>query len=287
MNIKVGGSFIRNKKYLKNGIYFINDIIDKNGYFLTYEQFKNKYDNIANFLEYTSLISSIKEYIKRLKIDPDVQLLEPIMPLALSILLQSKKGCRPVYARLVHTNSTISSINKWSEELNIHLDIKTDKLFQIPFRINKDSMLQWFQTRIIHRILGTNYLLEKMKIIDNNLCSYCHKEPERLVHLFFNCPIVKCFWRNVESLINSSCMDITLTLSAKTVIFGCKTYSDVLNTIIVIAKYYIFKNREKSHILQINKFKYNIMKRYKTEKYTAVKNMNNESFNKKWEPFLN
>jgi hypothetical protein len=77
-------------------------------------------------------------------------------------------------------------------------------------------------------------------------------------------------------------MDITLTLSAKTVIFGCKTYSDVLNTIIVIAKYYIFKNREKSHSLQTN-----IMKRYKTEKYTAVKNMNNESFNKKWEPFLN
>ena len=287
MNIKVGGSFVRNKKYLESGIYFINDILDKYGSFLTFEQFKNKYNNIVNFLEYNSLISSIKEYINHLKIDPGVKLIEPNIPLPLSILIKSKKGCRHVYDRLVHTNNITFSVNKWSEELKITLDIKTDKIFQIPFKINKDSMLQWFQTRINHRILGTNCLLKKMKIKDTNLCSYCHKEPETLIHLFFDCPVVKSFWRNLETFINSKCFDIRLTLSAKTAIFGCKTYCDVLNTILIMAKYYIFKNKEKSQSLHIDIFKKYIVKRYQTEKYIAVKNMNNEAFNKNWVLFLN
>ena len=97
-------------------------------------------------------------------------------------------------------------------------------------------MLQWFQTRINHRILGTNFLLEKMKIKDCNLCSYCHTEPETLIHLFFNCSLVNDFWRKVVTFINSKCFDIKLTLSAKTIIFGCKTYCDVLNTILVMGK---------------------------------------------------
>jgi hypothetical protein len=54
-----------------------------------------------------------------------------------------------------------------------------------------------------------------------------------------------------------------------------------------MAKYFIFKYKEKSQPLHIDIFKRYIMKRYQTEKYIAVKNMNNEAFNKRWVPFLN
>ena len=87
--------------------------------------------------------------------------MEPYILLPLSILIKSKKGCIPVCDRLIHSNNSISAINKWSDELKINLDIKTDKIFQTPFSVNKDSMLQWFQTRINHCLLGTNCLFEK------------------------------------------------------------------------------------------------------------------------------
>ena len=104
--IKVVGSPIRNKQYLKHGVHLINDVIDKDGSFLTYEQFKSKYGHIVNLFEYNSLLSSIKNYLKRLEICPDLQLLNHLMPLPLSILLNSLKGCRQIYDRIIHTNKT-------------------------------------------------------------------------------------------------------------------------------------------------------------------------------------
>ena len=48
-----------------------------------------------------------------------------------------------------------------------------------------------------------------------------------------------------------------------------------------------FKTKEKSHSLNIDMFKKYIIKRYQTEKYTGLKNMNKKSFDKNWDPFLN
>ena len=56
--------------------------------------------------------------------------MEPNISLPLSILIKSKKGCRPVFDRLIYTNNIIYAINKWSDELNMNLDIKTGTYFK-------------------------------------------------------------------------------------------------------------------------------------------------------------
>jgi hypothetical protein len=62
--------------------------------------------------------------------------------------------------------------------------------FSLPFKISNDSGLQWFQYRINHRIIATNSLLLKMKLKDNELCSFCKNEIESLEHMFWFCPII-------------------------------------------------------------------------------------------------
>lgn len=52
-------------------IVFIKDLIDESEQLLNYENFKLKYNLKSNFLENKSLIHSIKEYIKTLKILPN------------------------------------------------------------------------------------------------------------------------------------------------------------------------------------------------------------------------
>ena len=42
-------------------------------------------------------------------------------------------------------------------------EIEWNCLFELPFLIINDVKVQWFQYRLIHRILGTNGLLSKMK----------------------------------------------------------------------------------------------------------------------------
>jgi len=57
--------------------------------------------------------------------------------------------------------------------------------------ITNDVKVQWFKYRITHRILGTNSLLNKMKITNDPLCSLCKQSDETLEHLFWECQISK------------------------------------------------------------------------------------------------
>ena len=56
----------------------------------------------------------------------------------------------------------------------------------LPFFITKDSYIhvQWFQNRIIHRILGINNFLYKIKYIVSSDCTFCTNEHETIEHLF-------------------------------------------------------------------------------------------------------
>ena len=50
-----------------------------------------------------------------------------------------------------------------------------------------------FQYKINNKILVTNSFLYKIKRKETDLCSYCQKETESILHLFCNCERVKDF----------------------------------------------------------------------------------------------
>jgi hypothetical protein len=57
---------------------------------------------------------------------------------------------------------------KWSQKLCLSNEYEYWKnLYNLPFKLTKDTYIhvRWFQVRLIHRILGTNNLLFKMKYI--------------------------------------------------------------------------------------------------------------------------
>ena len=70
-------------------------------------------------------------------------------------------------------------------------------VYELPLFLTKDSMLQWFQYRINHRILGTSRLMFKMGIVDKENCSFCNHFSETILHLFWECRYVDQFWRGL------------------------------------------------------------------------------------------
>jgi hypothetical protein len=70
--------------------------------------------------------------------------------------------------------------------------------YRLPFNITKDSNLQWFQYKVNHMILATNYLLHKMKINDVNTCSFCNNHIETIKHLFWDCQLSSSFWEDLN-----------------------------------------------------------------------------------------
>ena len=76
-----------------------------------------------------------------------------------------------------------TSKEKRSEIVNL-TDDGFNEIYKRPFKSTKSTKLQWFQFRINHRILGTNVLLLKMGVRQNDLCAFCLHEPETICHVF-------------------------------------------------------------------------------------------------------
>ena len=57
-----------------------------------------------------------------------------------------------------------------------------------------DNKVSEMQYKILHRIIGTKYLLYKMRKVPNMTCEFCNMYIESIEHLFFYCYVVKNFW---------------------------------------------------------------------------------------------
>jgi hypothetical protein len=79
------------------------------------------------------------------------------------------------------------------------------------FLLNNSLML--LGPRIIHRILGTNTFLYKIKVKDCNLCTFCKEEPETIKHLQWWCHKVSDLWHELSRWIfEMTYIDIPLNL---------------------------------------------------------------------------
>ena len=79
------------------------------------------------------------------------------------------------------------------------------------FCITKDTKLQNFQFKLLKRILPVNSFLYKCGLKETELCTFCMETKENLLHLFWNCNLVKQFWFAVKSLLMICCIAPPLT----------------------------------------------------------------------------
>ncbi|MCG7879937.1 MAG: reverse transcriptase family protein [Candidatus Thiodiazotropha endolucinida] len=171
-NIKVGGATVYYREWERKGVSFINDILDQNCQPLAFETFCRKFSLQTNFLQYEGFIRSVRTFISNNATEIESLINGPIRSIYCSLIVIDKKGCRRMYNACVANNAKPSCLSKWQKELDIDMDLVWKGLFNMPFRLSNDTAIRWFQTRINHRILGTNHYLFKMKIKSNDKCTF-------------------------------------------------------------------------------------------------------------------
>ena len=92
----------------------------------------------------------------------------------------------------------------------------------------------------------TNCVIEfwvNFKLEPTGKCSFCEDEPETLIYLCLQCPITKQFWQNVLNWINThpGHENVELSMNMLLGLANCKTV--ILNSLILIARYYIFLSK--------------------------------------------
>ena len=61
--ILVGGKRIFIREWLNNNILFIQDLLNSNGQFMTYQEFNNKFACKTNFLQFHQVLSAIPKHL--------------------------------------------------------------------------------------------------------------------------------------------------------------------------------------------------------------------------------
>ena len=201
----------------------------------------------------------------------------PILPNHISIYYKSIKGCKDFYNVLNKNNECPTSKTKWEQIYNISNETWKD-IFLSPFKFKFSSTLQWFQTRIIHRILPTKKYLFTINAIPSPICSYCNQE-ETIIHLLWTCSATNSFLQKVQSWLRRN--NIILPFIEELFIFNMgEQFTIADNSIILEIKYYIFSAKKLNSPLSITALHNRLKYTFKARKYTAIKSDTVNSFDK-------
>ena len=88
-------------------------------------------------------------------------------------LIKSKKTGKDFYTILNQILDKPTFQHTWNNVYNI--EEETWKAIYFPFKLSLGTKMQWFQTRINHRILPTKMYLYNMKYVPSPRCSVCQK----------------------------------------------------------------------------------------------------------------
>ena len=109
-------------------------------------------------------------------------------------------SCEDMYRLLVYKTAIPKSQIKWNQVFQ-NMDMNWKSVYTVTKICCRNTKLYWFQYRLLHRILAIKYRLTKMNIEQNNLCTFCGEEVEKLEHFFWQCNTVNTFWENIEQWI--------------------------------------------------------------------------------------
>ena len=165
--------------------------------------------------------------------------------------------------------------------------------FKQNFASCLDSKMRSFQFKILHRVLTTNIFLKKCKIKQDDKCTFCKNVPESIEHLFWDCSLVKKFWKNVSEKFKLY-FNLNNYLNKKNVLLGVTQggHKELANLIINSCKRYIYKTKFISVYLNVETVFCSIKSIFNIEQNIVLKRgFNMSKFEKKWLPvfplFLN
>jgi hypothetical protein len=132
-------------------------------------------------------------------------------------------------------------VSKWEKEVHTGVAIEDwSFIYCIPFSVTKDTKLQDFQYKLIHRILITNSFLHKCGLKETELCTFCTETKESIVHIFWEFNYVRNFWLAIGNFLKIC--GVGLPFNAKDIIFGLTEHNSTqgtLSNLLIILKYYI------------------------------------------------
>ncbi|XP_052778728.1 uncharacterized protein LOC128216195 [Mya arenaria] len=132
--------------------------------------------------------------------------------------------------------------HKWLLQYE-NVSINWKNVYSCVFKCTKDSYIQWLQLRVLHRILPTNSLLYKMKVVENDNCSFCECCKETLLHLFWDCNKIQPVLQDMLQKLNTN--DSSIVINSMYVLLGSGNNKFKFDILLLEYKKFIFLCKRK------------------------------------------
>ena len=120
-------------------------------------------------------------------------------------------------------------------------------------------------------------------LYNSQVCSFCKDEPERIIHLYWSCKHVQSFWSSFFHWINET-SDSEISYNREDILFGKFEGPKIINLIICLGKYHIYRRRLMKSLPCLELFKIECSHYYKIEKYIFQVKCQLQDFNSRWTP---
>ena len=283
-NLKRDNKILTSLTWTENNIIYISDLMtDDCSNFISFETFKTKYINTQgiNFLEFNGVVRAARQFLNKVKHNP-------VNTTMCSFWVWDaiRAGNSKVRECLDQNDVPPTATLKWN---TYYPGLVWKTIFVKCFKTTIDTQLQWFQARILHRILPTRKYLNMCKIVDSPNCLFCDVFEESLCHLFWECCHVKKFWIDLEDMLKRNCYNCArFTFKEELVIFGASTNittDKAIDFLILLAKFYIYKCRFIETIPNCVSFILILKKRLEIERISAIRRNKFSQFQMMWYPY--
>ena len=196
--IRIANQPIFYRKWSRVGVNQAKDILDHKSDFLKYEDFESRYKVKTTFLTYYGVVSATAKLKKSFQ---DQVTMNSNQPTCGQKLLSASNICKEAYKLIVKKISSrpANSQTKWITDCgNYANSIKWEKSYNLPFYCTRETKLQTFQFKLLHRRIATNNYLYKIGISLTDSCTFCEQTTETLIHLFWECEFVQEFWQDIQ-----------------------------------------------------------------------------------------
>ena len=155
---------------------------------------------------------------------------------------------KEIYGEILSKYETTPTAQAKYTEQYSNVGLEWKEIYNLPFKVLKDTKSREFQYKILHRYLTTNAFLHKIGLIASPLCTFCDAERESLEQLLIPCPFTNDFWLDFICW----CRNVNIALHGLSKIdklFGIWNREEdflLLNHLLIVAKKYIYECRKNS-----------------------------------------
>lgn len=265
--IKIDKNIVFSEILNKKNAHYIRNFFDENGSLLSYISFTTKFNITCNFpfTLYFGIIKAIPSSWKT-----NVTHVEKVNENIIRLICFTTS---PRPNKLLYNyfrNGFVqrpTAIPKWEQICG--RPVNWNRVFLLPFQAVRDTKIQYFQFRYIHRLVATNSFLYKIKQRESPLCTFCNTANESLAHLFWLCNITNSFWHGLFF----RCLRQNVDLNEEVINFG---YLDEtkhpINFLLLHAKHFIYKCKLQNRLPIVSNFIHRFKFLLKVECFILKKN---------------